>query len=106
MSKMSDFYSAVINDEASKKELTDILKGKPFEEATDEQLEQIGKLSEKLGIKIDIEEAKAFLRDSDKELNEEDLDAVAGGKGDSSKVELYRGDELRLQCFGSNGTSV
>lgn len=106
MSKMSDFYSAAINDNTSRKKLAEILDGKSFEEATDEQLVQIGELSKSLGIEIDIDEAKAFLRGNDQELDEDDLDAVAGGKGDKSTVELYRGDELKFQCFGSNGGSV
>lgn len=106
MSKMSDFYSAAINDNTSRKKLAEILDGKSFEEATDEQLVQIGELSKSLGIEIDIDEAKAFLRGNDQELDEDDLDAVAGGKSDKSTVELYRGDELKFQCFGSNGGSV
>ncbi len=99
MSKVTDFYAKAIADEASKKELTDILGSKPINEASDEQLVKIGELAKKLGFDITLEEAKAYLTSEEAELEEDDLDAVAGGfngkgvggdvcSGDSSGISL------------------
>ncbi len=82
MSKVTDFYINAIADEATKKELIDILGNKSINEASDDQLVKIGKLANKLGFDITLEEAKAYLTSEETELNEDDLDAVAGGKGD------------------------
>ncbi len=84
MSKVSEFYAKVLADESAKKELIVILGECRIENASDEQLTQVGKLAKKLGYDITIEEAKAYLNGDDAELDEEDLDAVAGGKGSSN----------------------
>jgi hypothetical protein len=81
MSKITDFYAKAIEDEASRTELVKIIGDKSFEEATDEQLAQVGELAKKLGYDISVEEAKAYLNGDDAELDDDDLDAVAGGKG-------------------------
>lgn len=80
MSKFTDFYKkAVANDEA-KKELTAILGDREFKEATDEQLEKLSGLAKKLGFDITVEEARAYLNNANTELDDDELDAVAGGK--------------------------
>ena len=79
MSKVSEFYSKAVSEETSAKKLAEILGGKDMSKATDEQLLAVGKLASELGYDITIDEAKAFL--SDGELDEDDLDSVAGGKG-------------------------
>lgn len=106
MSKISDFYSTLMQDEVLKKELVEILEGKSIFEANDKQLMEIRKIAEKLSMDISLDEAKNFLSGNSMELDDNDLDAVAGGKGETSKIELYKGDELKFQCFGSNGGSV
>ena len=83
MSKFVDFYNKALADASSKKELAAILDGKPMESATDEQLEKIGAVAKKLGFDITLDEARKYLTPGDKKLEEEDLDAVAGGKGDN-----------------------
>lgn len=106
MSKIADFYSTVMQDDILKKELVEILEEKSILEANDKQLMEIGKIAEKLGVEISLDEAKKFLSGNNMELDDNDLDAVAGGKGETSKIELYKGGELKFQCFGSNGGSV
>lgn len=80
MSKLSEFYSKVLSEESTKKELSEILGGIPLEEADDLKLGQIGELAGKLGFDITIEEAREYLHSEETELDEDDLDAVAGGK--------------------------
>ncbi len=86
MSKVTEFYAKAVADDAAKKELITILGDKKFEEASDEQLAKIGVLAKKLGFDITIEEAKAYLNGDNTELDEDDLDSVAGGKGHTGDV--------------------
>ena len=83
MSKVSEFYAKAISDDNAKARLGEILRGKTISEATDEQLEKIGGLAKELGFDITIEEAKNYLNADSAELDDDDLDAVAGGKGDT-----------------------
>lgn len=80
MSKVSEFYAKAVADESAKKELITILGDKKFTEASDDQLAKIGELAKRLGFEITIDEAKAHLNGDHSELDEEELDAVAGGK--------------------------
>lgn len=91
MSKVSEFYAKATTDEAAKKELITILGDKKLAEASDEQLGQVGELAKKLGYDITIEEAKAYLNGSEAELDDDDLDAVAGGKGNSGDTNCHNG---------------
>lgn len=106
MSKINDFYSAVLADSEKNAELGKILDGSDIAQAADEQLERIGEIAKQMGFDITVEEAKAYLRGDDTELDDDDLDAVAGGKGNSSRISLYRGDTLKFECNGSNGGGV
>lgn len=106
MSKISDFYAKAIADDAAKKELDSILDGKELNEASEEQLLKVGKLADRLGFSITLDEARSYLKGENVELDEDDLEAVAGGKGDTSHLSVYRGDELKLECYGSNGAAV
>lgn len=81
MSKVSEFYAKAMADEGAKAELAAILEGKAVNDANDEQLEKIGELAKKLGYEITIEEAKEYINGNEAELDDDDLDAVAGGKG-------------------------
>lgn len=90
MSKVSEFYAKAVADESAKKELITILGDKKFTEASDDQLAKIGELAKRLGFEITIDEAKAYLNGDHSELDEEELDAVAGGKQPSS-VECNNG---------------
>lgn len=80
MSKVSDFYAKVMSDEGTKAKLGNILGGKSINEADDEQLKKIGGLAKELGFEITVEEAKNYLKGDNTELDDDDLDAVAGGK--------------------------
>lgn len=81
MSKISEFYAKALADEAARNELIVILGDKKFEEADDAQLVKIGEVAKKLGYDISLEEAKNYLTAENGELEEDDLEAVAGGKG-------------------------
>ncbi len=89
MSKITDFYTAVLGNVEAKKELASILEGKELENATDKQLEKIGALAERLGYKIALSEARDFFQKSSRKLSEDELDAVAGGKGERIDRTIY-----------------
>lgn len=88
MSKVSEFYAKALADDAAKKELIIILGENKIEDASDEQLTKVGQLAKKLGYDITVEEAKAYLNGDNAELDEDDLDAVAGGKGGSNTGDI------------------
>lgn len=81
MNRISEFYAEILKDEALKKQMEEILGGKKFEEASDEQLVRIGEIAGKLGYNITLEAAKEYFHPSQDELDDGDLEAVAGGKG-------------------------
>lgn len=81
MSKISDFYAKAMADESAKAKLEAILGGKEFSEASEEELTKIGELAKELGYEITLEEVKEFLNPAEAELEDDDLDTVAGGKG-------------------------
>lgn len=83
MNKVVEFYQKALQDEMAKAELSAILDGKDIEAATEEDLVKIGEVAKKLGYEITVEEAKAYLNPAEHELSDEDLDTVAGGKGDT-----------------------
>ncbi len=83
MSKVTEFYAKALSDEKTKSKLGEILAGKSINEADDSQLEKIGELAKELGFEITIDEAKSFLNNSDGELSDDDLEAVAGGTASS-----------------------
>ena len=83
MSKFNDFYAKVMADDALKAEVIKVLGDSTFEKATDDQLAKIGEIAKGAGFEFTAAEAKAHFEGG--ELDDEDLDAVAGGsKGDSS----------------------
>lgn len=86
MNKVTEFYAKALADESSKAELASILGESRIQDASDEQLKKIGQLAEKLGYEITVQEAKDYLNGSETELGEEDLEAVAGGKGGNTYI--------------------
>lgn len=97
MDKFKEFYMQAMADDSVRAEVKKILGKTPVEDATDEQLLQLGTLAKALGINISLDEAKAYLAktsdDEEGELSEEELQAVAGGKGgscgDAKKEKLW-----------------
>ena len=79
MSKFDEFYTKVMEDDALKAAVIKVLGDKTFEKASDEQLTKIGEIAKSAGFVFTIEEAKSFLEGG--ELDDDDLDAVAGGVG-------------------------
>lgn len=87
MGKMTEFYKKVLADKTAKNELSTILGRQSIENASDEQLLKIEALAKKLDVEITIEEAKAFFKGDNKEIDDSELDAVAGGgKHDDSII--------------------
>ena len=87
MSKFNDFYSRINEDEAIKAEIGAVLGGNSFENATDEQLKNIGEIAKKAGFDFALDEVKEFFACG--ELDDDDLDAVAGGKGETYYIDQY-----------------
>lgn len=79
MNKVAEFYAKAMADEAAAKEFTEAVGGKAMSELGDAELEKLGKLAEKLGFAISVEEAKSYLSSTEGELSDDELDAVAGG---------------------------
>ena len=79
MSKFNDFYKKVMEDEKIKAEVIKVLGDDTFEKASDEKLAKIGEIAKNAGFEFTLDEAKAHFAGG--ELNEDELDAVAGGKG-------------------------
>lgn len=89
MNKISEFYQKAITDEAVKSELNAILSGSSITEATDEQLSHIGEIAQRLGFHITVEEARDYISGDETELDDTELDAVAGGgKGDHYETKI------------------
>ena len=80
MEKIQEFYLRLIKDNDAKKELKEILKGKEFLDATDDQLLQIGKIAERMGYSFTLEEVHSFLKSGDDKLSDSELESVAGGR--------------------------
>ncbi len=89
MSKITDFYSKAISDSAANKELADILNGTEIQNVSDEQIEKIGILAKKLGFDITADEAREYLNNDFAELDDDDLDAAAGGKNQTHYTEIH-----------------
>ena len=86
MDKFKQFYAQAMTDDAVRAEVKTILGRTPVDEATDDQLIKLGELAKTLGLDISVKEAKAYLGNTDDEEGEisaDELQAVAGGKGES-----------------------
>ncbi len=90
MKKIQEFYLRLLKDDKEKKEFNEILKGRDIVEATDEQLLELGKISERMGYKFSLEEVRSYLGFEDRKLSEEDLDSVAGGKAPEVHLHYIR----------------
>ncbi len=82
MNRFNELYTRTMSDKAFRAEVKKILGKTPVEDATDEQLNQLGELAKTVGIEISLEEAKEYLSkstDDTDELSDGELQAVAGG---------------------------
>lgn len=108
MNKVAEFYAKAMADEATAAEFAEAMGGKAMNELGDAEFEKLGKLAEKLGFTISVEEAKEYLSPKEGELADDELDAVAGGGARGSKtmecvhcgtrVELGSGIEICPNC--------
>ena len=88
MDKFKQFYVQAMADDSVRAEVKKILGRTPVDEATDDQLIKLGELAKTLGLDISVKEAKAYLGNADDddeegEISADELQAVAGGKGES-----------------------
>ena len=92
MNKVTTFYNKVLSDEKSKKEYFGIAGDTELEKLSAEQISKLGELAKKIGIEISEEEFHEYV--SGGELDDDDLDAVAGGKGEThyKDVVIYHCD--------------
>ena len=90
MSKFNDFFAKVMADDALKTEVIKVLGDSKFENATDEQLAKIGEIAKGAGFEFTAAEAKAHFDGG--ELDDDELDAVAGGKGDHVQIDVRKID--------------
>lgn len=86
MSKFSDFYNAMLKDEEVKKEAAGILGDISLVEIDKTQAELLVPIAKKLGFDITADEAINYLNADKLMLDENDLDAVAGGKGEDLHI--------------------
>ena len=86
MNKFAEFYEKVLADEAAKNKLIAILGDKPIDQASDETLKKVGALAKEMGYDFAIEDAKGYLHPAEGEVSDDDLDEVAGGKGDTTNT--------------------
>ena len=108
MSKISEFYAKVSEDEALKQEIATITGDKVFDQLSDEQIRKVSELATRQGYAITVEDAKDFFGVGEEELSLEALDAVAGGKKEKDKpVSIIcggRGAGATEAEVGKNGT--
>ncbi len=106
MSKFQDFYAKALADANVTKELSDILAGKALEAASDEQLEKVSGVAKRLGFDITVAEARNFLKEGDKKLSDDDLDAVAGGASKNGSGGGSKSDPHITQVGGNCDKAV
>lgn len=90
MNKFHEFYAALLNNEKAKNQVEKILGDRAIEQVGDDELAKIGEIAQQLGYEITLEEARAYLNAEEQELDEDDLDAVAGGKVGDVRVHIIQ----------------
>ena len=95
MDKFKEYYVQAMTDDSVRAEVKKILGRTSVDEATDEQLIQLGELAKTLGLDIALDEAKAYLSkshdDEEGEISADELQAIAGGKGDNCETDRKAG---------------
>ena len=86
MNKFNEFYTKLNEDSNLKKEVSDVLGNDKFENLSEEKMLRIGEIAQKAGFDFTLDEVMRYF--SGGELDDDDLDAVAGGKGDSYEVRI------------------
>ena len=86
MSKAGNFFAKLAADKEAMDKLDHVLGGKEIADLTDAQKEEIGKIIKSLGFDLTAEDVKSYLESEDRELSDDALEAVAGGKFDNSKL--------------------
>ena len=80
MSKVADFYAKVIADEALRSKATEIIDGKTPDELGDDELGKLVEFAGEEGYAVTVVEVKEYLASGVRDLSDEAMDAVAGGK--------------------------
>lgn len=79
MNKILEFYLVATANKSAKEELSSILGGRQFSESSDDQLIKIGNVAKRLGFDITLKEVRDYLNPAKHELDNADLESVAGG---------------------------
>jgi len=93
MSKFKEFYDKINSDAEIGAEFKKVLEeqkiapGTPFEKFNEENLNALIPFAKKAGFDFTLDEVKAFLKSNTEggELSDDELEAVAGGKGNSNE---------------------
>ena len=80
MSKIAEFYAKVIADEALRNKATELIAGKTVDELGDDELAKLVKFAGEEGYAVTVAEVKEYLASGVRDLSDEAMDAVAGGK--------------------------
>ena len=80
MSQIAEFYAKVIADEALRNKATELIGGKNVDELGDDELGKLVKFAVEEGYAVTVAEVKEYLASGVRDLSDEAMDAVAGGK--------------------------
>ena len=80
MSKVAEFYAKVIADEALRNKAAEFLNGKTIEELGDGEIAKLVEFAGEAGYAVTVAEIKEYLASGARDLSDEAMDAVAGGK--------------------------
>ena len=80
MSKIAEFYAKVIADEALRNKATELIDGKTVDELGDDEIAKLVEFAGEEGYAVTAAEVKEYLASGVRDLSDEAMDAVAGGK--------------------------
>ena len=80
MSKVADFYAKVIADEDLRSKAMGIIGGKNPDELGDDELGKLVEFAGEEGYVVTVAEVREYLASGVRDLSDEAMDAVAGGK--------------------------
>ena len=97
MNKIAEFYNKVMSGEALKEKFTAIVGNVAPDKLSDEALGKLAELAKEAGFEITVAEAKEYFKPVEGEISDDDLDKVAGGKGEG-----FSTDDRSVICGDSS----
>ena len=79
MSRITELCEKAKSDKALAAKLNEVFRGKDILEVTDDDIIKFCEIARNAGSDISLAEVKEFLDQNEKELDEDELDAVSGG---------------------------